>query len=318
MIVIGGENLIDFIEEPGSGGYPLYRAIPGGSPYNTAKAAARQGPPVGYLTPISDDTLGRLLRAGLTPDGVALLAPPSVRPTSLAVVSLRDGQPAYQFYREGTAERDVTLASLTASLPASPRAFYIGSLALAHGPDAEAWAALFEALAGRGVFTAIDPNIRAAFIADRAAYMTRLERLFTRANLIKLSDEDVAWLYPDLDEDAALAAIAARSGADLVVLTRGGAGAVALRGDDRFAVPPHPVANLRDTVGAGDTFMGSLLAQTAVRGLMAGRALAGAPRDTVAAILATAARAAAMNCARVGCNPPTSAELAAAELAEGA
>lgn len=309
MIVVGGENLIDFIQEGGTPQAPLYRAAVGGSPLNTAKAAARQEVPVGYLTPISDDTLGRLIRADLAADGTALLAPASSRPTSLAVVSLESGQPAYQFYRERTAERDVTAAGLLAAIPPETEAIYVGSLAITGVADGAAWAEVYATLAERGIFTALDPNIRAAFIEDEALYRARLETLLGQTRLLKLSDEDIAWLYPGTPPREAAAAIHARSGADLVVLTMGSEGAVGYGAFGTVAVPAHPVPDLKDTVGAGDTFMGTLLAQTRRRGLASGGALASADSDTIASLLRTAGQAAAINCGRVGCNPPRLSEL---------
>lgn len=309
MIVIGGENLIDFIQEPTSDGYPVYRAVPGGSPYNTAKAVARQGQNSGYLTPFSTDTLGQLLRSAISGDPVSLLAPASDRPTSLAVVSLQEGQAQYQFYRENTAERDITLESLLASMPKEARAFYIGSLALAHGPDAESWAQFYLKMKQKGLFCALDPNIRAAFIHDKAEYLTRLNGLMGHTDLIKLSDEDLAWIAPGKDMRDAARDIFAASSAGLVVLTMGAEGAFAISNAGEVEIPAHPVDKMIDTVGAGDTFMGTLLAQSASRDLMADGALKNAPLSEINAMLETAAKAAALNCARKGCNPPTVAEL---------
>lgn len=309
MILVGGENLIDFIQEPRESGYPAYRAIPGGAPFNVAKAVARQGARVGYLTPFSTDTLGTLLADHLLAEGVEELSPRSDRPTSLAVVSLTNGQAKYQFYREGTAERDVSAPGLRGRVPPGAEVFFVGSLAITDGADAEAWAATFEALGAAGLFTVLDPNIRAAFIHDRAAYLARLNRLIARADLIKLSDEDIAWIAPGEDPRAAAAAIFARSAAPLVVLTMGAEGAHAVTAGDAFDMAPRQVADLKDTVGAGDTFMGTLIAQIAARGLLAEGALAAAGDEAIRAILDTAARAAAINCGRVGCDPPTSAEL---------
>ena len=311
MILVGGENLIDFIEfDGGDGGWPPYRAIPGGSPFNTAKAIARQGRQVGYLTPFSSDRLGQLLRGTLLAEpGLNALMPDSDKPTSLAVVSLIDGQPAYQFYREGTAERDITLAGLKAALPPDIDAFYIGSLALAHGADALAWSRLFHHLVDGGTFTAIDPNIRAAFIHDRGDYLARLEAMLARADLVKLSDEDIGWLYPGADMADAAQAILDRSAADLVVLTKGGEGATGFTTRGRIDIAPVPVPDLKDTVGAGDTFMGTLIAQSTTRGLNRKGGYAGASHDQLRDLLETAARAAAINCGRTGCNPPTLADL---------
>ncbi len=310
MILIGGENLIDFIQEPGGSGHPLYRAIPGGSPYNVAKAAARQEVATGYMTPFSSDTLGAMLEAELAAEGVELLAARSSKPTSLAVVSLSDGQAQYQFYRDNTAERDVDAPGLTATVPEGAKAFHIGSLALANGADAEAWTAFFEEMSASGRFCSVDPNVRAAFIHDRAGYLARLERLYAVADLIKLSDEDLAWLAPGEAVEDAARAIFARSGAALVVLTLGGEGAFGVTESETFRIPPAPVVELKDTVGAGDTFMGTLLAQSARADLMAKDALRTTAPPEIKRILTLAAKAAAINCGRVGCNPPRLDELA--------
>ncbi|QHQ35084.1 carbohydrate kinase family protein [Algicella marina] len=309
MIVFGGENLIDFIQEEGAEGYPLYRAIPGGSPYNTAKATVRQEVPVGYMTPFSSDSLGVLLVRELEAEGVKLLGATSEKPTSLAVVSLNNGHATYQFYRENTAERDITQAALQATLPKGTEVFHVGSLALTNGADAEAWTAFFEEVARAGTFTSLDPNVRAAFINDRDAYLARLERLYSSASLIKLSDEDLGWIAPGEDMEAATRAIFARSSAALVVLTKGAEGAYGVTKDETFDIAPVAVPDLKDTVGAGDTFMGTLLAQSSRAGLTAPGALAAAPAGEIRRILETAARAAAINCARSGCNPPRLDEL---------
>ncbi|MBL4808321.1 MAG: carbohydrate kinase [Rhodobacteraceae bacterium] len=304
MILVGGENLIDFIQENGGDGYPLYRAIPGGSPYNIAKALSRQGAKTGYLTPISDDTLGALLAEGITDDNLTLLSPRSTLPTSLAVVSLVNGQAAYQFYRHGTAERDLTLASLHAAIPAETTGFNIGSLAITDGTDADAWTEAWIGAHNDGIFTSIDPNIRAPFIKDRDGYLARLTRMLKHADMIKLSDEDIAWITPDQPIEDAAKAMFDQSSAALLVLTLGAEGAIGFTKDGTVRIAPVAVPDLKDTVGAGDTFMGTLLAQVSARGLMTKGALAKAPPNDIRAILETAAKAAAINCGRVGCNPP--------------
>lgn len=310
MILVGGENLIDFIQDPSDGGHPAYRAVPGGAPFNVAKATALQDVPVGYLTPFSTDTLGQQLQADLMKvPNMTRLHPGSDRPTSLAIVSLTNGQAHYQFYREGTAERDVTHASLAAIVPDDAQAFFIGSLAITDGPDATAWTALFDDLAGRGLFTALDPNIRAAFIHDRAGYLERLDHLLAGADLVKLSDEDIAWLAPGEDPRRAARGIAGRTSAGLVVLTLGSEGAFAITAEAEVEVPVHPVRELKDTVGAGDTFMGTLMAETRRRGRLVRGGLKGLPGAEATEFLQVAARAAAINCERSGCNPPTLAEL---------
>ncbi len=309
MFVVGGENLIDFIQEIDDDGLSRYRAVPGGSPYNVAKALALQAVETGYLTPISSDSLGDLLVADLPQENLVLLAKRSDKPTSLAVVSLVNGQPAYQFYRENTAERDVTPQSLNETIPARARGFYIGSLALANGDDSVAWEDAWVACHKRGIFTAIDPNIRAAFIHDRNAYLTRLEAMFKQADLIKLSDEDIGWITPDTPVLDAAQAMFARSNAALLVLTLGKNGAVAISANGQISVPAFPVPDLKDTVGAGDTFMATLLAQIDSHGLLEKTALQRASPVLLKKILYIATKAAAINCGRIGCNPPLLTEL---------
>ena len=189
------------------------------------------------------------MRADLGRDGVACLAPPSPRPTSLALVSLADGQPRYEFYRENTAERDVTAAGLLAALPAAADTVYVGSLALTGRRDGAAWAEVFETLAKRRFFTAIDPNVRANFIEDEASYRTRLTHLFGHARLIKLSDEDIAWIAPGAAPETAAEAVFRASGAELLVLTLGGEGARGFTAGGTVSVPAHPVEALKTQSG---------------------------------------------------------------------
>ena len=133
MIAIGGENLIDLVNSSVQGGLPAYTAYPGGSPYNVAMADALQGVATAYLTPISTDSLGDLLAGRLEECGVHLTGGRSDKPTSLAVVSLQDGMPSYGFYRNDTAERQVTIRFLDAVMPKDVILFHVGSLGLIEG-----------------------------------------------------------------------------------------------------------------------------------------------------------------------------------------
>lgn len=307
MILVGGENLIDFVQEADPAAVPLYRAVPGGSPYNIARAIARQGVSTGYLTPISTDALGQILQEQLIEDGVAIAHDRTAKPTALAVVSLNDGQAQYQFYREGTADRDVSLERLLASVPDDARAVHIGSLALTDGSDGAIWEALISKLKARGLFCSLDPNVRPEFVRDRAEYLARLERLYAQVDMIKLSDEDLRWLAGDQALFAAQDDLFQRSSAALVVLTLGSKGARAVCASGEVIVPAVPVNTLEDTVGAGDTFMGTLLAQSARQGLL--DQLHDIQLDQADLLLRIAAQAAAMNCERAGCQPPLAEDL---------
>ncbi len=305
MILVGGENLIDFIEAADG----RFTAKLGGGPYNIAKTLARQGQIVGYLTPISTDAMGAKLAADLLADGVQLLAPRSPAPTSLALVSLVNGQPSYQFYRQKTAERRVTTTLLNKIIPKHPAAFQLGSLALTSGKDADVWAQIYRAVHQRGVFTALDPNIRPAFIKNRRKYMARLGWILPKTDLLKLSDEDLTWLDPKRTPDAAAAHLRQKHKIPLVVMTMGAAGAKAFTAQGNFTIPAPKAEPFIDAIGAGDTFMGVLLAQLSETGLLAEGALKDASEAEVRRILKTAAKAAALNCQTSGCNPPYSADL---------
>lgn len=309
MILVGGENLIDFIQTGTENGIPTYKAMPGGSPFNVAMAIGRQEVPVGYLTPISSDPLGDLLAERLVDSDVNLLTDRRVEPTSLAVVALKDGLPSYQFYRENTAERMIELDKLTSVTPAEVQAVYIGSLAITGGADADIWADYFTASKNRGVFTALDPNIRPTFIHDRPTYEKRLGAILRHTDLLKFSDEDLNWLVPGANLIDGAKSLAARSSAKLVVVTKGGDGAFALAGESIVEIPSAPVTMLRDTVGAGDTFMATLLATLEQRTALSANVLANFSHSEIESLIVRAANAAAINCERSGCNPPHLSEL---------
>ncbi|NOR61612.1 MAG: carbohydrate kinase [Rhodobacteraceae bacterium] len=305
MILVGGENLIDFIESSDG----TFTANLGGGPFNIAKALARQGQKVGYLTPISTDQMGDRLAADLAADGVDILAPRSHAPTSLALVSLVNGQPSYQFYRQKTAERQVSSTMLNRIIPKQATAFQLGSLALTSGKDADAWAQIYRAKHQRGMFTSLDPNIRPAFIKNRRKYLTRLDWILPKTDMLKLSDEDLNWFYPKRSLERAAAHLRAKHDIPLLVLTRGAEGATGFTEHGQFCVSAPKADPFVDAVGAGDTFMGTLLAQLSEAGLLNRLALENAAETALRPILEMAAKAAAMNCETSGCNPPYKADL---------
>jgi fructokinase len=311
MIAVGGENLIDLVSgDAAANGLPHYVANPGGSPFNVAMAAGRQGQNVAYLTPVSEDALGDLLADRLVQSHVRLVAPRVPHPTSLAVVSITDGIPSYAFHRNGTAERQVTKDSLQRNMPASTRIFHVGSLALIDGDDADTWETVFADCQQRGVMTSMDPNVRPGLISDADGYVARIRRMMRHADIFKLSDEDLEWLYPNRSIEDALADCRADCGAVLFVLTLGGAGSRAFLGDIELQADAPAVENLVDTVGAGDTFMASILSWVIENDLAARTALAAIDEDALRAVIRRAGAAAAINCGRSGCNPPWRNELA--------
>ena len=303
MIVVGGENLIDYVQVSEEDDLPVYRAIPGGSCYNVAIAAARQGQEVSYVTPISKDSLGNILVARLVKDKVTVFAPRVDEPTSLAVVSLKNSQPSYQFYRDGTAERQISLQLLSEITPSSTRIFHIGSIALIDGEDADLWEQKFRELARQGVITSLDPNIRELLVKNKKQYLDRLKRMGKWANILKLSDEDLNYMHPETSLGDAFNEICRTTEAKIIVLTMGAKGARVKAGEFSFEVSAAVCDPLVDTVGAGDTFMGTILAEINEKKASAAT-LSNITKDELVYIIERASKDAALSCETVGCNPP--------------
>lgn len=309
MIVVGGDNLIDMIQSGQDAMTVSFDGARGGSAFNTCVAAGRQGAEVGFITPVSTDSLGEFLASEFANSDVAMLAPRSDAPSSLAVVTLNDGQPSYQFYRNGTAERQIDVPMLTRLLPDGAQAFHLTSLAITDGQDAEDWTSFFITQHDNGLLTTLDPNVRGMLIFDRDAYLARLDRLFAAVDVLKLSDEDLEWISPDMPMMEAFDMLAKSSNAAMIILTKGGDGATVRIGDVQVDVPAATVDQLVDTVGAGDTFMGTVLAQLSSQNRLSRAAVAAMTADDMTALITRAAQAAAINCGRKGCNPPRLAEL---------
>ena len=308
MILVGGENLMDMIQIDNQNENALFEAVPGGSPYNLAMAAGRQGVKVGYVTPISKDKNGEQLAQNLFNSNVSLLGPRVTAPTSLAMVHIEDAIPSYSFYREETAERLVTLDSLSKNLTSEVSIFHIGSLALTGGEDALVWEEFVKRTRENNVKVSLDPNVRPSLIAEPDVYRQRIKNLMTEVDILKLSDEDLLWLFNDsADETNALAELEIVARAEILIVTKGSQGSVIFHEKKWYELPSHPVEKLSDTVGAGDTFMASVLAWVMKKEKL--NELALLELNEKKELLNYAAKAAALNCEKQGCNPPWENEL---------
>ncbi len=232
VIVVAGEALIDLV--PADDGTLVPHA--GGGPFNTARALGRLGCPVAYLGRVSTDHFGARLAGLLAEDGVRLDA--HVRtddPTTLALVELDDrGAAAYRFYTEGTASAGLTPQAALTALPADAAYLHVGTLGLVLEPMADALEALVEERAGRALVMS-DPNCRPAIIADAPRYRDRLARVLRGTDVVKVSDDDLAWLAPGVPPGEAARALLAQ-GPAVVLLTCGADGALALTADGETAV----------------------------------------------------------------------------------
>jgi fructokinase len=303
MITIGGENLIDYVQTEVKDGLPVYTAIPGGSCYNVAIAAARQGQTVSYVTPISTDSLGNVLAQRLLDDGIQLTTPRTDAPTSLAVVSVNNGQPSYQFYRSDTADRQITPDTLDAAISASDtRVSHRVACVNRRRRRRSMGRAICNACANE-VITSLDPNARPVVVKDKIHMSPACCVCMKHARVLKLSDEDLDYLAPDQPLMEGFEHICSQTQAAIIILTKGADGAVVRCGSAQFDVAAAQANPLVDTVGAGDTFMGTLLVEISKTGLPASK-LGSITEDDLRRIVARAAKAAALNCQSSGCNPP--------------
>ena len=295
-----GEALIDLIPiRPGS---DQRQVIPGGGPANTAHALARLDIPTEFIGGLSDDQYGKQMRAEFMAGRVGLTFTPEHQlPTCLAIVSIDlDGGATYEFKIDGTA----TFAFSTENLPdpklIMPEAIYIGTLATIIEPGASIlkdW--VLEAKDYAPII--YDPNIRSSVISDRSRYQEVVKEWVALSNVVKASEDDLAWLYPETDP-LEIARSWFSIGVQLVVITKGENGIVGVTKNQEVSIPGVKV-DVIDTVGAGD-IVGAVLVEALVE-----FGLEMLTSDLLSLTLHRAALAAAITCSRAGANPPTKAEL---------
>ena len=297
MIAVAGEALIDLIGDDAG-----LRPYPGGGPFNTAVALGHLQVPVAFLGRLSKDHFGQLLDDRLASSGVdrrRVLR--SDAPTPLAVVHATSDQHSFSFYLAGTAYADVTLADLP-PLGAEVVALVVGTLALATDPPAATFEALIEQESSRRLVV-IDPNIRPAACGDREVYVRRFESWCERAHVVKLSEDDAAWLYPGGAPEAVVESVLSR-GTRLVLLTLGARGALA-RNVTGSARVRSPAVHVIDTVGAGDAFNAGLLRWLWLADRLDAEAVGLLDDKELEHALVLATAVAALQCSHAGAMPPT-------------
>ena len=306
MILCCGETLIDFIPTAARDGSPAYRPANGGSIHNVAIALGRLDVPVGFVGSISTDFFGDALADGLHSNGVDLKHVNRLdRPTTLAFVNLEAAEPRYLFYDAEVADRHWRIEDMPPVGPAM-RALHFGSISLIRWPAAEAYAELMRREVSRRVIS-FDPNIRPGLVRDETDYRARLDAFFRRAHVIKVSDADLEWIAPGRDR-ADLAADWLAAEARLVLITRGGEGAVAFSRSATISRRAAPIV-VADTVGAGDSFMAGCLAALHDRQRLDVAAIESLSPSELAEILEFALAVAAVTCSRVGADPPRRGDL---------
>ena len=302
MFAVVGEALVDLVGQRGS---RTFVAHPGGSPANVALGLARLANAVTLVTRLGRDAFGEMIATHLRASGVQVTGGPGPDvKTSLAVATLDAGSASYDFRIEWD------IGELVA-LPVDTRCLHTGSLATALAPGGVRVVDLVEQERRRGRRTiSYDPNVRPALLGRPEQARPGIEHLVGLSHVVKVSDEDLRWLYPGRpDEDVARTWLG--MGPALVVVTRGGAGVLAVTADLALERPATQIA-LVDTVGAGDSFTAGLLDGLRGADLLGGarhHALAAIDEPTLTGVLDEAGRVAAITCSRPGADLPTRAEL---------
>ncbi|WP_186759555.1 carbohydrate kinase [Arthrobacter alpinus] len=311
MLTVIGETLIDEVVRPGQAALPHV----GGSPMNVAVGLARLGHPVQFLGRFGRDAYGDMVAGHLRENDVLVPVAPDAHPTSIARAVLdEDGAASYEFSLLWELPKVAPTADGAPNfMLAATTVLHTGSIATMLAPGADqVFAAVLQAHPAATI--SYDPNCRPSIITDAGYARKQAEKFVKLADVVKASDEDLAWLYPGVDvlESARTwLASGGEEGPAVVVVTRGADGpwAVCAAGEAHCAVPPTKVV---DTVGAGDSFMAALLSAVVEReldGAQRRTALRAISCEQLEELLRYVARAAAITVSRAGANPPTRAEL---------
>ena len=300
MILVCGETLIDLVHVDGE----LWRALPGGSPANTAVALARLSTSTAMLARVSSDAFGTRLRERLVGDGVDVrYVVTAAEQSSMAVVDLGDdGSARYSFYLRDTADWQWVTNDLPVAFDPSVTAVHAGSMALLMPPGGAVLEAMLERERSQRVVS-IDPNVRASICPDPRLYRESVERWLGLAHIVKASVDDVNWLYPDRSYTDVLEDWSTR-GPSLVVLTRSADGALARLASGLEVGVGGIDVEVVDTIGAGDTFTAGLLHALDEAGLLNVSAFAHLTGEQIEEALRFAVLASAVACTRAGADPP--------------
>ncbi len=297
QVWVCGEVLIDLIPDGTE-----RKAVVGGGPANTAKALAKLGIDAQFIDGISTDKYGQMALKQLHKDGVLLdFVKFSDKPTCLAIVSLnKAGGASYEFVIDGTATFDFSTSWLPDPNINKPSLLHIGTLVTAIEPAASV---LFEwAEKVRKVSPIVfDPNIRPAVISDRAEYVKQVERWVAISSAVKVSEDDIYWLYPGVPIVEVVKNWLMK-GPELLVVTLGEQGLSGYRRDDYQQANAIKV-QVADTVGAGDT-VGAILVESILT-----NSLADLSGEVLLKTLNRAAKAASITVSRTGAKPPKKNEL---------
>ena len=303
-----GDSLIDFLPIQQDGHTTGFRMAPGGAMLNVAVGVARLGAPVAYAGALGNDFFAETLHEYIAANGIdqrfIVRAPAQ---TTLAFTAIQRNEPTFAFYGQATADTLLTSDDLASAFFAETAILHTGSTSLLRGTTPTAITTAMQRLHGHALLS-LDPNIRPSLVQDEAAFRDLFATLVGLTDLLKLSAADLAWLSPGEEEEHCVAGLLAQ-GPEVVIVTHGHEGVVAhTRGGTHIVQPALPV-DVADTVGAGDAFSAGFLTGLYERAITSRAALAACPPAMLSALCLRASAVAALNCTRVGADPPYRAEV---------
>lgn len=302
-----GEALIDLVEETG---VEQVRAYPGGSPMNVALTLSRLGRDVELITWYGQDNWGEMISAHLGESGVKVsdFSTDAVETSTAAALLDENGAATYTFKIDWNPPAPI-------HIDPSVSFVHTGSIAAVLDPGAQVTFETFKK-ARQQAITIYDPNVRPTLMTDHEVTVERVEGYIANADVIKASDEDITWLYPDADDETGMARRVAHwfnlGNAELIVITRGAEGPIAWTRQGTCVQCPPAAVSVVDTVGAGDSFMGALidsLWERQINGRSAAPRIGALDADELQSILREAAEVAGVTVSRAGANPPWKKEL---------
>lgn len=302
MFLVCGEALFDLFSDNSDADPIPFEAHIGGSPFNVAVGLARLGCDVAFFGGISTDRFGRRLVDRLIEEGVDISMVPRIPAlTTLAVVQRdKEGVPSYTFYGKDAADRLVT-PEMIPELPEDVRIIHIGSFSCLVDPVASTIKELISRFRQNRLI-AFDPNIRPTVVGDMDLWRTNCETLVATADLVKISSEDFGIAWPGQDLTSAIERWVS-AGTALVIVTKGEDGAEAFTANHRISVPAKKITVV-DSVGAGDSFQSSILANLIDLKVDSGKTLRTLDETALNGLLVRAIEASALTCTRRGADLP--------------
>ena len=267
-VLVGGEALYDLIStNPGAGlgGTKTFEKRPGGSPFNIAVGVRRLGTPAAFVGKFGDDQFGEALVTFLKNEKIEvdlIVREPGTKTTLAFVAVDAAGKVDFRFYRDNAADSSLHTAELKPIDPRHYSFFHCGGIVLAEEPTASAYLSVVDRFTQLGIPVSLDPTIRKSLISDEATYLSRLLRLAEKITVLKVSDEELAFLTRNDNLDQAVRSLRTPVGS-LVILTLGVDGAAIYRDGERLVRVPGFSVDVVETTGCGDSFMAAILAQLA-------------------------------------------------------